>query len=217
MPDYYYILKPILLLSELTAAIVGLLYLKTLKNSHWRFFSLYLIFIGLQELFWHFEFGIKPFLKYIYYAYIGIPVQYFFFYWLYGFKSLGSKKLFIACSSLYILTYIPVELFFSEFRKLYSLNITIGTLFLFLLVLLEFLKQIREDSILHFKQNKMFYINLGVILMYVGTFPLFCFYLELADHHRQIWKLYYSYFLLANIIMYSLFALSFIWGKHRLK
>lgn len=217
MPDFYYILKPILLFSEVTAAIVGLLYLPRLKNSHWGLFIYYLIFIALQELFWHFYTDIEPAIKQIYYAYIGIPVQYIFFYWLYGAKSLKSKKLFFICSSLYLLTYLPIELFFNKLRVVHQLNPTIGTLFLIILVLLEFLKQIKDDSILHFRRNKMFYVNLGVILLYVGTFPLFCFYYELANHYRQIWTIYYAYFLIANIIMYLLFALSFIWGKHRLK
>lgn len=217
MPDYYYILKPILLLAEITAAIVGLLYLPKLRNSYWSIFTFYLVFIALQELFWHIFIEIKPSIKHIYYAYIGIPIQYIFFYWLYGAKSLGRQKLFLICSSLYLLTYIPIELFFKKLEVVHSLNPTIGTLFLIIFVLLEFLKQIKDDSILYFRQNKMFYINLGVILLYVGTFPLFCFYLELANHYRQIWIIYYTYFLLANITMYSLFALSFIWGKHRLK
>lgn len=215
LPDYFYILKFILLLSELTAAIVGLIYLTKLKNSYWRYFSLYLLIIAIQESFWYFDFGYKDSTKQLYYAVIGFPVQYIFFYWLYALKSLNSKKLFITCTVLYLLTYVPIELFFKELRVVHSLNPTIGTIFLIFLVLLEFLKQIKDDSILYFRENKMFYINLGVILMYIGTFPLFCFYLELADHHREIWELYFTYFLGANIIMYSLFALSFLWGIHR--
>lgn len=217
MPEFYYILKPILLFAEVIAAIVGLIYLPRLKKSYWSVFIFYLLFIALQELFWHIFIGIKPEIKHLYYAYVGIPVQYIFFYWLYGVKSLENKRLFFICSSLYILTYLPIELFFNELRVVHQLNPTIGTLFLIILVLLEFLKQIKDDSILYFRKNKMFYINLGVILLYVGTFPLFCFYHELANYYREIWIIYYLYFLIANITMYSLFTISFIWGKHRLK
>lgn len=217
MPDYYYILKPFLLLAEITAAVVGLFYLPKLKNSYWNIFVFYLVFIALQEAFWHFFTAIDLSHKQVYYAYVGIPIQYIFFYWLYGSKSLGNQKLFLICSCLYLLTYIPIELFFKELEVIYSLNPTIGTLFLIIFILLEFVKQIKDDSILYFRQNKMFYINIGVILLYIGTFPLFCFYIELANDYKEIWIIYYAYFLIANITMYSLFALSFIWGNHRLK
>ena len=217
MADYYYPLKLILLLAEVTAAVVGLLYLPKLKNSYWNIFTFYLVLIALQELFWHFFTEINLSIRHNYYAYVGIPIQYLFFYWLYGAKSLGRQKLFLICSSLYLLTYIPIEYFFEKLQVVHSLNTTIGTLFLIIFVLLEFLKQIKDDSILYFRQNKMFYINLGVILLYIGTFPLFCFYQELAFNYMEILEIYYTYFLIANIIMYALFTISFIWGKHRLK
>ncbi len=217
MPDYYYILKPVLLLAEIIAAIVGLIYLPRLKKSYWRFFIYYLIVIAIQEIFWHFFTNFDPKIKQYYYAYFGIPLQYIFFFWLYGAKSLNRKKTFIVCTVLYLLTYLPIQLFFKKLYVVYSLNPSIGTIFLIFLVLLEFLKQIKNDSILYFRHNKMFYINLGVILLYIGTFPLFCFYQLLRNQYREIWTIYYAYFLIANIIMYSLFAISFIWGKHRLK
>ncbi len=217
MPDYFYILKPILLLSEIIAAVVGLVCVSKLKNSRWRFFIYYLIFIAAQETFWHFDFGIEAKLKQMYYAYIGIPIQYIFLYWLYGVQSLNNRKLFTICISIYLLTYLPIELFFKKLEVVYSLNPSVGTLFLIVFVILEFLKQIKDDSILHFRDNKMFYINLGVIMLYVGTYPLFCFYGLLRNHYREIWELYFAYFLIANIIMYTLFAISFIWGKHHSK
>ena len=216
MPNYYPILKAFLLLSEIAAAIVGLYYFSKLKDNHWKLFVYYLILIASQECFWHLDFGIDSEIKNLYYAYVGFPVQYIFFYWLYS-KSLKNKKIFLYSTTFYLSTYIPIVLFTSRWTKVYSPNITIGTLALFVLVILEFKKQIRDDSILHFYKNNMFYINLGIILLYIGTFPLFCFYITLAREYFEIWLVYFTYFLVANILMYSLFALSFIWGKHHLK
>ena len=175
---------------------------------------IYLIFIFIQELFWKdikFAFNIK---KQEYYAFWGIPIQYLFFYWLYALKSLKNKKLFFVCSSIYLLTFIPLEILNQRIRVLYSINLTMGSIILIVLVVLEFLKQIKNDDILKFKENKMFYINTGVILFYVGTYPFSAFYHMLLKY-PEIWNVYYFYFLIANCIMYLLFTASFIWGKHQ--
>jgi hypothetical protein len=119
---------------------------------------------------------------------------------------------------IYGLTYIPVELYYGNIKFVNSINLTIGTTILTFLVVMEFIKQIKNDNILKFKENKMFYINAGVILFYIGTYPYFAFSEILStDDYVEVWNVYYVYFLLSNYAMYLLFAASFIWGKHRLK
>jgi len=116
------------------------------------------------------------------------------------------------------LTYLPVELYFGKIDLVYSINLTVGTILLTFLVVLEFIKQIQNDNILKFKQNKMFYINIGVILFYIGTYPFFAFENVISQApYIDMWNAYYMYFLVSNYIMYLMFAASFIWGKHRLK
>jgi hypothetical protein len=88
----------------------------------------------------------------------------------------------------------------------------IGALIMLILVSLEFLKQIKNENILMFNQNKMFYINIGIILFYVGNLPFFGLYYPIMKEPK-IWNLYYIYFMISNCIMYFLFAASFIWGK----
>ena len=77
---------------------------------------------------------------------------------------------------------------------------------------MEFFKQIKNDDILEFSKNKMFYINIGLVLFYVGTLPFFGLY-KLLIKEIEIWNGYYLYFMVSNCIMYLLFAASFIWGK----
>ncbi len=83
-----------------------------------------------------------------------------------------------------------------------------------ILVFLEFKKQIQNDDILAFPENKMFYINIGIMLFYVGTLPFFSLY-HLLLKEPEIWNIYYLYFLISNCIMYLLFTASFIWGKQK--
>ncbi|TPN87775.1 hypothetical protein [Aquimarina algicola] len=216
MQEYHFLLKKLFLVAEFISAIVGLLYIVELKKSYWKWFSLYLFFIMTQEFFWYFNSFFPDNIKQGYYAFIGIPIQYLFLFWLYAYKSLKNKKLLFYCIVIYLTTYIPVELFFKKIDVVYSINLTMGTLLLAFLIVLEFLKQIKDDSIINFEKNKMFYITIGIILSYIGTYPFFCFYNELWYDHRQIWQIYFAYFLCSNTIMYLLFTASYIWGKRPL-
>lgn len=210
--EYQPLLTNLLLKLEILASVVGMLLIYKHKSTYWIYFVFYLTFISFAD---YFSLEITNFFnikKQLYYAYIVIPIQFIFFYWLYALKSLKNKQLFWVCIILYLLSFIPVELYFSKLKVVYSFNYTIGTLILMYLVILEFKKQIVTDDILQFPRNKMFYINFGVILFYVGNLPFFGLY-NLLIKELSIWNIYYIYYLISNCIMYLLFSASFIWGK----
>ncbi len=103
--------------------------------------------------------------------------------------------------------------YFVELGEVFALSTNVGIIILMLLVVFEFRKQIKNDDILKFRDNKMFYINTAMIIFYVGTFPLYLFGNEMSNEYPKIIEIYYIYFYIANCIMYLLFAASFIWGK----
>lgn len=214
MYESYPKLKYLLLGIEFFSALVAILYYSELKHGYWKWFILFLIIISLQELTWFDSNNILSLKKRNYYTYFGIPFQYLFLYWLYAYKSLKKLKMFFLCSLIYLLSFLPLELSGVRVRVLYSLSSNMGNIILMFLVVLEFLKQIKNDNILNFGHNKMFYINIGVILFYIGTFPFFAFYHELLEN-VSIWNAYYLYFIISNCTMYLLFTASFICGKHQ--
>lgn len=197
---------------ELIAVLAGIWKYKSVKDTYWKWFVYYLVYIFIYEIFSDF---LKNNLKIeisLFMSYIQIPMEYLFLFWLYAYKSLKKTKMFWIFSLMYIITYI-IELSISKLNFSFkSLNTSFATLLLLILVFLEFLKQIKSDEILSFKTNKMFYINMGVILLYIGTIPFFGWYNILIEY-PDIWNIYYIYFLISNCIMYLLFAASFIWGK----
>lgn len=214
MLEYQPELSKVLLVIEFLAALVSFIYLFKLKNSYWKWFAVYLICICIQEFFWYFNISILNISKQTYYGFLGIPIQYLFFYWLFALKSLNNKKLFIICCTVYLLSII-VEALLEKIHVFYSISINIGTIILIFLVVLEFIKQIKNDNILNFRENKMFYINFGIIIFYVATYPFIAFYKMLANQYVEIWNAYYLYFIISNCIMYLLFMLSFLWGKQQ--
>jgi hypothetical protein len=205
-------LLKLLLCLEFIAALVSLIYIPKCKRTYWIWFIFYLNFIFVFD---YFSEQISNFLmikKQFYFAYFIIPIQFLFFYWLYAVKSLRKIKLFWIFSLTYLLSFIPIELYFSKLKVVYSFNLVIGTILLMFLIFLEFLKQIKNDDILEFSKNKMFYINIGLVLFYVGTLPFFALY-NLLINELQIWNAYYLYFMISNCVMYLLFSISFICGR----
>lgn len=208
-------LRALVLFMEFSAAFVAVCYYPRLKQSLWRWFVYYLLLIFCMEAFG--KWGLDNFqsLKKYYYDFFVIPFEFIFFYWLYAYQSLRRKKMFWFFTSCYIGSFIPHLFYLKEVRIINSLSYTLGDLLLLILVLLEYFKQLQSDDILNFRTHKMFYINAGVMLFYIGTLPLFAFDQMLYVNAKVIWNYYYHFFLLANGVMYGLFAASFIWGKQK--
>lgn len=200
---------------ELICVIVGITQYNKLKKSYWKWFVLYLIVIVSFELFNKFGLNLfSPFRRFLY-DFIVIPIEFFFFYWLYAKKSLKLEKLFWISCTTYSIFYI-IHLFnLDKIRYVSSMTYTVGVFLLAIMVYLEFIKQIKSEEILNFKSNKMFYINIAVMLFYIGTLPFFAFDKYLYENEKEIWNNYYTFFLLSVNIMYLLFTASFIWGKQK--
>jgi len=212
MSDFQKFLSDSFLWVEGAAAIMALLYLKKLKGHYWQFFIYYLVTIFICELIGKWGGDYVSFSKTKYYNYIVIPFQFIFFFWLYAIKSFNNKKLFWIVALTYVISFILSRLFFKESKVYFSFSYTLGCLLLMFLVIKEYYNQVNSANILHFNENRMFYINLGVTLFYIGTLPFFTFY-SLLRAYIQIWNIYFDYFLLSGIVMYVLFSISFIWGK----
>jgi hypothetical protein len=205
------ILDRLSLVCEIVAAIVAVVYFPKIKNTYWKWFVLYLVFIAFESI------AIKYYddneITMYFYDFLIVPIEFFFFFWLFAIQSLKRKNLFWFFCIIYTLSYLPHLFYTEDYKSINKLSYIVGCLLIFVLVVLEFYKQIISDDILLFKQNKMFYINMGMILFYIGSLPFLVFINYLYDNEKVIFNYYYTYFLLSNNLMYLLFAASFIWGK----
>ncbi len=212
MTDFQKILQESLIWTEGFAALISLFYYNRGKERYWRFFSLYLIMMFLCEVMGKWGHYLIEYDKPKFFNYFVIPLEFIFFYWLYAAKSFGKPRLFYVLSLLYLFSFLPSEFFFTSKKIIFSFNYTFGCLILMVLVIMEYYKQVNSSEILNFSRNKMFYINLGVTLFYIGTLPFWTFF-SLISEYKELWSLYFNYFLITGIIMYLLFSISFIWGK----
>lgn len=217
MTDLQSFLRSNLVIIELLCAVIAVLHYKQLKKTHWKWFAAYIIMIFLFELFSINYLEYYPGFRKYYFDWIVIPFQFFFFYWLYAYKSLKLEKLFWISCSIYLITFSLTHFFnFDKTRIINMISYSVGTLQLLILVILEFFKQIKSDTILKFANVKMFYINFGVAVFYIGTLPFFAFDGFAAEHTKEIWNNYWTIFLLLNNLLYLIFAASFLWGKPHL-
>jgi hypothetical protein len=211
MTDFQHFLGKLLLSSEVTAGVIGVIKYKKYKQNYWKWFVYYLAFIAFSELLCEFVFSHYPVFLNYYYDFFVIPIEFLFLYWLYSYKSLGKKNLFWISCAIYILSIFPYFIFTGS-EGVNSFNFITGTFLLSIMIILEYNKQMKTDDILKFKENIMFYINTGVGLFYVGTLPYFAF-------HSLMWKdpiignNYYIFFMITNILMYTLFSIALLWGK----
>jgi hypothetical protein len=212
MKELWDILQNLLLVIQLLAALTGCFYFFKLKTSYWKWFGVYLVILFIQQHLLKYLFPSMGASKNLYYLFFGIPLEYIFLYWLYARQSLKKEKLFFTFTIVYMLT-VFTSGFFQETSDALSISLNVGTLLLTVLVVLEYLKQIKDDSILKFWENSMFYINLGVVLFYIGTHPFHVFQKYLYADYKIFVEYYYVYFLASNCSMYLLFIASFVWGK----
>lgn len=211
MEEIRIFLKQLLFFSEFIAAALAIFKFKKFKNSYWKWFSCYLIFIFFAETISKFILCYFTEYRSYFYDFIVIPVEFIFLYWLYSYKSLNNKKLFWTCCSIYLISLLPY--FVLEGSSVVNqFNYITGTFLLSIMIILEFNKQMRTDDIIRFRENMMFYINTGTCLFYVGTLPLFSFN-NLLWKDKIIFYNYYTLFLIAGILMYLLFSIALLWGK----
>ena len=198
---------------EFLCAVIAILKYKEVKHTHWKWFVYYAASIFIFEAFSKYVLEFFQEYRKYYYDFFVVPFQFLFFYWLYAYRSLNRKNLFWICSLVYMVSFLPHVFGWSSTRLINSLSYTIGVFLLLGFIIAEFFKQIQSDNILVFYKNKMFYINAGVLLFYVGTLPFFAFDIFSFENTQLIWSNYFTLFLVLCNLLYVFFIASFIWGK----
>lgn len=216
--DKYFWLKIGLNFFELFAFITGLSYWKKIKHSYWKWFVIYLGFIVVLEI-------TAKYIGYVLeniklngdlYYFFGLPVQFFFFYWLFykWFENRSEKVWPIIGAAVYVLAWLADFFFLRGIRLWFSsFSYTVGNIVLLVLIILFFLKFINSNEILGYKFSMMFWVCIGLILFYLGTFPFYALRNTLYLHYKNIFYPYWDTNFVLNYLMYIFFTLTFIWGK----
>lgn len=215
--DKYFWLKIVLNSFELLAFVAGLIRWKKIRHSYWKWFVLYLGLILLTELVAKYVgYGLRrPKLNAAIYFYFGLPLQFLFFCWLFYKWFTGKRKIWpIACAVVYVLCWLADFLFLREKRLWFSsFSYTAGNMVLLVLIIMFFIRFINSREILLYKSSMMFWVCLGLLTFYLGTFPFYALRNTLYYHYKQLFYPYWDVSFVLNFLMYIFFAIAFIWGR----
>lgn len=199
---------------EMIAAIASILNWCKWKNSLIKFFAGYLSVITMLEasfyLFYHFkQFDIAGIIREMQAPFEILFMHYFFYKTLFT-----KKKIVILTGCLIYITSLILEktLLQNTIYYFQSLSYTVGNLFILIYIIIYFLQLVKSDKILAFKKLTEFWIVCGMLVFYLGTFPFYGLYNELAKNIDIFMAVAWVATSL-NYCMYLLFTIGFIWGK----
>ncbi len=208
----------ILYCSEAIAALFGLLYFSKVKGTTFQWFSIYLVLIFLLDFIGNFIENSKVEQTYnvLYYNYLVIPVEFSFFFWLFYKISdtISNKRLSIILMGIYLVSLLIDFLYFSKHKFFFeSISYSIGNLLLLILIISFFIELTNSEAILNYRQNRMFWIGIGLMIFYLGSLPYYGLRNTLAINYHKLNIIYTDVSDILDSIMYLMFALSFIWGR----
>jgi hypothetical protein len=202
-----------LVAAEALAAIAGFITYKKWRRCYLRWFPFYVTLIVMFEagyyLFRYFGNNTASILMYE----IAIPLEMIFINWFFYHTLKKNKKLIVAGSIIYIIVWLLEKTIFTESDYYFqSLSYTAGNLFILVYLILFFIQLIRSEKLLNFKKLTVFWIALGMLVFYLGTFPFYGLYNELAKNLNIFIPVAWVATSL-NYCMYLLFTFGLIWGK----
>jgi hypothetical protein len=146
-----------------------------------------------------------------------IPLEFFFFFYFFSklIKTKAAAKYGILITVIGLTIFMFEEFILKTHKKYFfmSLFYSVSNVFLLIFVIWFFLKFLKSENLLDYKRNPAFWISTGVLLFYLGTFPLFAMFNSLLEWNKRLFLNYYTVQFWLNWMMYSCFAIAFIWGK----
>ncbi len=203
---------------ELVACVTGFIYWKKIKHSYWKWFPIYLAIILITELTGKYILVVlhDRKLNANIYRFFGIPIQFLFFFWLFkqNLKPYKEKRWPLYGAAIYIISWVVDFVYISKMKfGFQSFSYTMGNIILLVLLILFFVKFINSDEILEYKSSMMFWVCVGLLIFYLGTFPFYGLRNTLLQNYRGVYDVYWYINFILDYLMYILFAIAFIWGK----
>lgn len=203
---------------ELLSCIIGFYFWYKIRGSFWKWFPIYLAIILVTEFTGKYIMLVlkDQVLNGELYRYFGIPVQFLFFFWLFYqyFSADKERKWPVIGAVIYGLSWLTEIFFLQGVRGWFmSFSYTMGNIVLLVLIILFFIKFINSQEILNYKQSMMFWVSLGLLSFYLGTFPFYALRNTLAVSYPDIFYAYLKINYVLDYLMYVFFTIAFICGR----
>jgi hypothetical protein len=210
-------IQKVLYVTEFIAFVTSVVLLKKYRGTVWKYFPVYLAFIVLGEQLGNYLNNIENYrLKGYLINYALIPAEFLFFYFIYysTAASRNAKRLVLVCLLVYILAFFTDYLYFSNKEYYFmSFSYSVGNLVLLVLIISYFVQLSGSNKVIKFSQSLQFWVSLGLLIFYLGTFPYFGLLFLLYDKFRDVYYVYSVIMLICNCLMYLLFITGLICSK----
>ena len=203
-----------LVMVEFTAAAAGILTRQKWKGHYLQWFPVYLSAIVLLELLFYYVYKTNPSVATNTIKQAQPVVEMLFLHFFF-FKALHPKyKKMVITGAVVYSTALVLENTLLQTNTYYfqSLAYTTGNLFILIYLILFFIALVNSEQLLVFKHLTVFWIMCGLMVFYLGSFPFYGLYNELARNLNIFIPAAWIATSL-NYCMYLLFTIGFIWGK----
>lgn len=213
--------QKLLFCCEWVAVITGIAAWKQVRNTRYKYFVAYLLFIAVGELV-AFNIGhhVSTTINARLYNWLIIPIEFLFYYWFYyGLltKPLHKKYCVVFAMASIVFRILEYTVWSNEKFSFSSLSYLISSVFLIALVMIYLAKFIRSDNIIYYHRHLDFWVTLGLLVYFLGSFPLYAFYNYLYIVENDFFIGYWKIQMILNMLMYLIFSFAFIWTgiKHK--
>lgn len=209
-----FIFTQYLLVTQVLAALVGCITFNKWRHSYLKWFVGYLILISILVACGSLLVSFKKQNDFLIINQIAVAIEMLFISWFF-YKTLPAKfrALPVAGAALYCATLAIEKYNFDNADYFFeSLSYTVGNLFILVYIIIYFIDLVRSENILKFNQLTTFWIALGMLIFYLGTFPFYGLYNELTKNLAIFIPAAWVATSL-NYIMYLMFTVGLIWGK----
>lgn len=200
--------------AELIAALTGFLCWKKIKGTYWQWFPVYLLVVAVAESLSLYCTQWRPFLQATVFPFFIVPLEFIFFTWLFSRQfTAGSSGKYLCWIGLavYGLAFTADQIYFADRSYwFYSFSYSVGNIILLVLIITYLVRFSKGNEVIRFKVTLMFWVCLGLIFFYLGSFPFFGFINTLYRDHIDIFYPYMRITFTLNILMYLLFTTGFL-------
>ena len=205
-------------LTEALACITGFVFWKRLSPRCWKSFPVYLLVITLCEFAgWYMNNnGMSRQGKYMY-SYFVVPLEFFFLFYMYlNMLPKVFRKTVFMLAGIFLLAFIAEYMLLLNTKWVWrSLTYVTGIVSVLILSIIYLLSLISRERVIQYKKEPFFWVNLGVLLFYVGSFPYFATLNYMYKANISLfWVLAFAMVVL-NSMMYLFFTAGFICFRNR--
>lgn len=217
--ETYKILRYVVISSEVLAFAIGVFYTIQKPIKYSKIFTVYLGIVSAMEITGLYLLETKQWdLNASLYKFLAFPFQFIFLFGLLlaNIKTSRYRLILLISILLYVVSWIVEYEFISKQKHGWmSLSFTVGSLILIVLLFMYFIKLIKSEDILKFYKKQSFWVGLGILIYYLGSFPFYGMFNYIYLKSPNLHLIYFQIVLILATSMYLLFAASFIWGKEK--